>query len=51
MGINLPHLHLNGVSRLAKDLETLKSAGADFVELWPHHLGVILSGNLDLARL
>jgi len=51
VGINLPHLHLNGVSRLAKDLETLKSAGADFVELWPHHLGVILSGNLDLARL
>ncbi|MDP8951089.1 MAG: sugar phosphate isomerase/epimerase [Actinomycetota bacterium] len=47
VGINLPLLHLDGVSRLAGDLEPLKGAGPDFVELWPHHLGVILGGELD----
>ncbi len=47
VGINLPLLHLDGVSRLAGDLEVLKEAGPDFVELWPHHLGVILGGELD----
>ncbi len=47
VGINLPLLHLDGVSRLAEDLEALKSAGPDFVEVWPHHLGVILGGELD----
>ena len=47
VGINLPLLHLDGVSRLAGDLEALKGAGPDFVELWPHHLGVILGGELD----
>jgi sugar phosphate isomerase/epimerase len=47
VGINLPLLHLDGVCRLAGDLEALKGAGTDFVELWPHHLGVILGGRLD----
>ncbi|HWS79950.1 MAG TPA: sugar phosphate isomerase/epimerase [Rubrobacter sp.] len=47
VGINLPLLHLDGASRLAGDLEALKGAGPDFVELWPHHLGVILGGELD----
>ena len=47
VGINLPHLHLDGVSRLTGDLEALKSAGPDFVEVWPHHLGIILGGALD----
>src|SRR5215208_2914990 len=51
VGINLPHLHLDGVSRLVEDLEDLKSAGPDFVEIWPHQLGVILGGNLNPARL
>lgn len=51
VGINLPHLHLDGVSRLIEDLEALKSTGPDFVEIWPHHLGVILGGNLDPIRL
>ena len=51
VGINLPHLHLNGVSRLVEDLEDLKSAGPDFVEIWPHQLGVILGGSLNPARL
>src|SRR5215207_9666113 len=45
--INLPLLHLDGVSRLAEDLEALKSAAPDFVEIWPHHLGVILGGRLE----
>jgi sugar phosphate isomerase/epimerase len=51
VGINLPHLHLDGVSRLIEDLENLKSAGPDFVEIWPHHLGAILGGSLNPARL
>jgi hypothetical protein len=33
VGINLPHLHLDGVSRLIEDLEVLKSVGPDFVEI------------------
>ena len=51
VGINLPHLHLDGVSRLVEDLEDLKSAGPDFVEIWPHQLGVFLGGSLNPARL
>jgi len=51
VGINLPHLHLDGVSRLIQDLEDLKSAGPYFVEIWPHQLGVILGGSLNPARL
>lgn len=51
VGINLPRLHLDGVSRFIEDLEALKSAGPDFVEVWPHHLGVILGGDLNQVRL
>ena len=51
VGINLPYLHLDGVSRLMEDLEGLKSAGPDFVEIWPHYLGVILGGDLSPGRL
>jgi hypothetical protein len=51
VGINLPRLYLEGVSGLADDLEALKIAGPDFVEVWPHHLGVILGGSLDAERL
>ena len=51
VGIDLPHLRLEGVCGLAKDLQALKEAGPDFVEVWPHHLGVILGGSLDTARL
>ena len=51
VGINLPHLYLDGVSGLPQHLEGLKEAGADFVELWPQSLGVIVGGELDGARL
>jgi sugar phosphate isomerase/epimerase len=51
VGTNLPRLYVDGVSGLAKDLEALKSAGPDFVEVWPQNLGVILGGSLDTNRL
>jgi sugar phosphate isomerase/epimerase len=51
VGINLPHLHLDGIRGLIEDLQALKSARPDFVEVWPHQLGVILGGSLNLARL
>ncbi len=51
VGINLPRLYLEDVSDLADALEALKIAGPDFVEVWPHHLGVILGGSLDAERL
>lgn len=50
VGINLPHPYPDGVSGLPEHLEALKEAGADFVELWPESLGVILGGELDPAR-
>jgi sugar phosphate isomerase/epimerase len=50
VGINLPRLCLEGVSGLADDLEALKIARPDFAEVWPHHLGVILGGNLVAER-
>src|SRR5829696_5659189 len=51
VGINLPHLHLDGIRGLIEDLEALKNAGPDFVEVWPHQLGLILGGSLNLTRL
>jgi sugar phosphate isomerase/epimerase len=51
VGINQPCLRLDGLFGLAEDLKALKSAGADFVELMPHELGVILGGHLDASRL
>ena len=51
VGINQPCLRLDGLFGLAEDLEVLKSAAADFVELMPHELGVILGGGLDASRL
>jgi len=51
VGINLPHLHLASIRGLIEDLEALKNAGPDFVEVWPHQLGVILGGSLNLTRL
>ncbi len=51
VGTNLSRLYLDGVSGLAEDLEALKSAGPDFVEVWPQNLGVILGGSLDTNRL
>lgn len=46
VGIN----RVGGVA-LAGELEALKIAGADFVELWVGELGVIRGGELDEARL
>jgi sugar phosphate isomerase/epimerase len=51
VGISLPYEHPGGVSELAGILRSLKNAGPDFVEVWPHCLGVILGGGLDPARL
>ena len=48
VGINLPHSYPDVLS---EHLEGMKEAGADFVELWPESLGVILGGGLDPARL
>ena len=51
VGTNLSRPYTDGVSGLAEDLEALKSAGPDFVEVWPQNLGVILGGSLDANRL
>ncbi len=51
VGTSLSRPYTDGVSRLAEDLEALKSAGPDFVEVWPQNLGVILGGSLDAYRL
>jgi sugar phosphate isomerase/epimerase len=51
VGINLPHTHLDGVSGLAESLQSVKRMEPDFVEVWPHHLGVILGGRLDPTAL
>lgn len=51
VGINQPYLCPDVISGFAGDLEILKGAGPDFVELMPHDLGVILSGGLDEFRL
>jgi sugar phosphate isomerase/epimerase len=51
VGTNLSRPYTDGVSGLAEDLETLKSAGPDFVEVWPQNLGVTLDGSLDANRL
>jgi sugar phosphate isomerase/epimerase len=51
LGTNLSGLYAEGVGRLAEDLAFLKSAGTDFVEVWPQNLGVILGGSLETARL
>ena len=51
VGINLPHPYPDEVFGLSRHLEELREAGADFVELWPQSLGVILGGRLDGGRL
>ena len=51
VGTNLSRLYIDGVGGLAEDLGALGSAGADFVEIWPENLGVILGGRLDTNRL
>ena len=51
MGLTQPRTHLDGLLGLVEDLQTSKNAGADFVEIMPHELGVILGGDLDAARL
>jgi sugar phosphate isomerase/epimerase len=51
VGTNLSRLYLDGLGGLAEDLGVLKSAGPDFVEVWPQNLGVILGGGLDTNRL
>src|ERR687893_679767 len=50
VGINQPWSGPSGLFGPAGDLESLKGYGADFVELMPAELGVILGGDLDPAR-
>lgn len=52
VGISLPYpCPGDGVRDLAVDLEVAKSAGPDFVEVFPDQLGVILGGDLVASRL
>lgn len=51
VGINQPRACLDGLYGLSADLESAKLAGADFVEIMPHELGLILGGKLDASRL
>jgi len=51
VGTNLSGLYADGVRKLGEDLEVLEGSGADFVEVWPQNLGVILGGRLDAPRL
>ena len=51
VGINQPWRRPDSLLGLAEDLEASKLAGADFVEVMPHDLGVILGGDLDSSRL
>jgi sugar phosphate isomerase/epimerase len=51
VGINQPWSCPTGLFGLAEHLQSLKGHGADFVELMPNALGVILGGDLDPARL
>lgn len=51
VGITQSRAHLGGLLGLVEDLQASKNAGADFVEIMPHELGVILGGDLDAARL
>lgn len=51
VGINQPWRRPDNLLGLAEDLEAAKRAGADFVELMPHDMGVILGGDLDSRRL
>src|SRR5918994_6203487 len=52
VGISFPYsCPEDGVRELAVDLEVAKSAGPDFVEVFPDQLGVILGGDLVASRL
>ena len=51
VGINQPWRRPDSLFGLTEDLASSKRAGADFVELMPHDLGVILGGDLDSSRL
>src|SRR5918995_5064520 len=51
VGVNQPWSCPSALLGLAGDLESLNGHGADFVELMPAELGVILGGALDPTRL
>jgi sugar phosphate isomerase/epimerase len=51
VGTNLSRLYTDGIGGLVEDLEALNRSGADFVEVWPQNLGVILGGRLETNRL
>lgn len=50
VGINLVGNYLSGELELVRALEQRKAAEADFLEICPHTLGVILGGRLDEDR-
>lgn len=51
IGTNLTGAHRGEFSTLAENLSRLADLGADFVELWPEELGLIVAGRLDGARV
>jgi sugar phosphate isomerase/epimerase len=52
VGVSIPYpCPRDGVRELTVDLEVAKSAGPDFVEVFPDQLGVILGGGLVASRL
>lgn len=51
LGISLRYEDVADGARLAGDLEMLREIGADFVEVCPQGLGIIVGGRLDPARL
>lgn len=50
VGINVSENFLTSEEGLRLELESLKETGADFVEVCPHNLGIILGGRLDEGR-
>jgi sugar phosphate isomerase/epimerase len=51
VGVNQPWRRPDSLVGLAEDLAASKRARADFIELMPHDLGVILGGGLNPSRL
>lgn len=50
VGTNLTTDYRRDLSGLADDLAYLESLGADFVEIWPDLLGLVVGGRLDEKR-
>lgn len=51
LGISLRYEEVASAAKLAEDLEMLAEIGADFVEVCPQGLGIIVGGRIDWDRL